>query len=443
LNTPGVVAFGNVAEYHNATELFGDKAAEPWIRNAAAISPLSLFWSGCDSLAIVEEPQPAPVFSRLKKLFPLRNFEMITTGGHPEKLSEAILCDSILFKRLAASFRRGAFFEPWGGTSKLEKLLVAFEEEKALPQNFNPLASGQSWRRSYLGAKSGFRDFSTNRGFPLPEGWVFSSLDLAIGAAANCALRGEGVVIKAERGVGGACQLFSPPSSSSDKTTIEGRLEFYSRRVPELRRGAVVVERRIEGGLSLSGQGFCDGKGGFSSHFLARQLHCVLPGGAMVGKGTLRWADKRKLSTLLKETGRAVSRFGYRGVLGVDFVTDSEGEVYMVEFNPRRTTLSHAAPLACGLLGEGWQERRTLLIPAPIEVSCSPEALFDKLEGSLFLREKGEGILVTSFTKTGLITTAIFGCGPERCVELSRALPVKADFCSLALCGVTPGQSFF
>jgi len=346
---------------------------------------------------------PEPIIGHIRALFPSRKFEMVTISAPQEEISEAIIRDSQLFNRLAESFRRGASFDFWGFTPKVESLLMRLNEVGALPKNVRLPSVGQRWRCSYLGSKSGFRDFSLQRELPLPDGWVLSSLELALDATANFSLGGERVVIKADRGVGGACQLFSPPPSPEMKI-FKGRLDFLSRRVPELGGGTVIVEQEIEGGRSLSGQGFCDGSGYFSTHFTALHLHCQVPGGALIGKDVIECEVEKKLLILLKKVGRAVSLFGYRGVLGVDFITDDKGELFLLEFNPRRTSLSHAMPLLEGLLGKGWRNSATILIAGPVGFSCTLSEPLGGVEGSLFERGSGEGIVLTSFTKSGLVT---------------------------------------
>jgi hypothetical protein len=384
--------------YRPQTEGLDERTKAKWSSECAALAPLALFWGSLEGTVFLpEEPEDA-YLSYLGKNLGLGGLKVVVPKPGGPGLSRSILNDPFACEILLKEAGKGAPLRPWGESEGYRELLG--ELAKAAGRK-NPEIPGDLWKARYLGSKSGFRHFFSQRGAPLPEGRVAGSLRLAAGLAGEFLERGEGVVLKADRGVGGKCQLIVRPSGN------KRGLGTLSRWIPELGAGAVVVEKFIEpegSPASVSCQGEADGSGGFVLHYLAAHLESSLSGeGALIGRGAF---ESPALEARTKElglfAGKCVSAFGYAGVCGFDMAVDREGLPRLLEMNPRRTTTTHGAALGKLLLGPGGEKGCCVAVAMDIACKESFREVEKILDGLLFPRGGNrEGVVITAPPRGG------------------------------------------
>lgn len=176
----------------------------------------------------------------------------------------------------------------------------------------------------------------------MPEGFIAENLSQAAQLAEECLGLWGGCLVKADRSAAG-WGIVAFDGAHPPRFPISRHLAHAARGMPELRRFPLVVERMVrrEGRVvSISAQGSADGRGGSIFHFCA--LHLDGSGAARVGKGILGREVEAGLRSRFTALADLLSSLGYRGILGVDFALDGEGEPAILEVNPRRTTLTAA-----------------------------------------------------------------------------------------------------
>ncbi|TAL18734.1 hypothetical protein EPN96_00510 [bacterium] len=392
-------AFSNIEEFYRPQMSgFDERTSAKWSFECSALSPLALFWGFADGTVFLPEEADEAFLSYIKERLGLGALRVIVPRPGSHGLSRSILNDSAAFEALLRLAGEGAALLPWGESEGYRELLGELAKETWRDGLNN---HGELWKVRYLGSKSGFRHFFSQRGARLPEGRIAGNVRLAAGLAGEFLDRGEGVVLKADWGVGGKCQLIVP--SSGKKRSLAP----LSRCIPELKAGAVIVERFIESAghpASVSCQGEADGRGGFSIHYLSAHLEKSLSGeGALIGKGAFESpaleGQARKLGFF---AGKCVSAFGYAGVCGFDMAVDGEGVPWLLEMNPRRTTTTHGAALGELLLGDGWE--KTHCVAVAMDAVCGDTfAEVKKALAELLFPAGGnrEGVVITAPPKGG------------------------------------------
>jgi hypothetical protein len=111
--------------------------------------------------------------------------------------------------------------------------------------------------------------------------------------------------------------------------------------------------------------------------------------------------------------GRVVASFGYRGPLNIDFLyRESDGTIFPIEINPRRTVTGSLADICIQLFGQGWDKtvsavarRRVPVHPSITKYSDLRDSLLRK---GLFGRET-KGLVVLPYMVSSLAPSSIIG----------------------------------
>jgi hypothetical protein len=361
----------NIEEYYRPVmaHLSGLPLRE-WRSPSQVACDLGFFWGGDSKLVITPHRVPTGFPDAVRRVLHRSDIQVVTPASTGALLCKEILQDEALMDALVAAGRQRTPLHviAWGETPELHDLLTDLRTRGAC-LTAEVGSRERLWVSRYFGSKSGLRDLCS--GSPelaavanMPDGFTCADVGMACQVALGFARHRPGVAIKADQGAGGNGVLLCPSewllSDGGDR-----RLALHARFAPVLSAGPIVVEEYIErtpdrfGSPSI--QMLVGGTDQAAVLCTAAQRTTATGayGGAVVGKGVIPSWLGEKLHRLGEALGRSVSRLGYQGVFGVDTVVDSDGKLYCLEVNARRTFVSHVAEIGVAIFGPRWQEKAT------------------------------------------------------------------------------------
>ena len=407
------VVIANISEFYQPVFChFPEGEIAAWIEPSRAESDMALFWCGDNKLVITSDPLDPQFVSDVRHWLNYRNVHLASPAKTSPSLCTDIVEDGDLFALLVNTLRNSANPQivTWGATGQFYVLVERLRQkgvqfttpEVPEPQNY--------WTVIYLDSKSGFRDFHTSlsRQEPsvrLPRGFICADIEVAVRVAESLAEEDLGLVIKADNSVGGYGVLLYPPGR--EKEAIGMNIRMNARLFPILSAGPVVVEEFIQGakgadGASPSIQALVVKPGNARVRCLANQM--LGSGGkyvgAILGPDVLSAALRVRLNEIGQAIGNAISALGYRGVFNVDTVLGADGQVYCVELNARRTSVTYALDIAEHLFGPNCLESMTFIthdrFASPNLARYSYSNVRSLLSTLLFpMNGEPEGVLIT------------------------------------------------
>lgn len=342
---PSTLSIPNLADSYaqRVTHNLGGRPRSQWLAGCGRSSTLGLLWGPSDRAVLCPSQWDPSIAEDLGEALGLR----LSAHRIPEDLTLPGAELEVIAERLRA-FDSGSGFRvlAWSATSRLHALVAALVERGVLISAAERSALPR-WTDEYLDSKVGLRQFAQRPGlskvFRLPAGVVCTHLEQAFESATSLLRAGHArVVLKADRGAGGLGQFVADAGLLGWNSKKRSAL---ARVVPLLATSPIVVEAWIEHGAANPTPSVMFEIGeqgveyvGTAATFMA---HGTTHAGAVVGDGAL----PEQLERFLGESGRALAEhaqaLGHRGPLSLDTVVDREGQVYLLEINPRRTMVSH------------------------------------------------------------------------------------------------------
>lgn len=281
-------------------------------------------------------------------------------------LSEAILADPILLKKLAAAIRRArglAVISPYAYTQPLSRLITCLRQRDLVFSVDQEPTDRAPWLAHYLGSKVGFRvetlKLAVGDRFPKPEFFICDGKAQVASAAAWFFRRSKAFVVKASYGEGGWGVLLRTRRRRESFVVFQKSLNAVLEQDSIWNRGPFVVEEFIGRGpqytSSPSVELFVDREGKCRVTHVSTQIldddgaFC----GVLIGKGAVSARTRLATSRAAKAVGERYAALGYRGIFDVDFVA-SRHQHYAVETNARRTGGTHVFDFATFVFGKHW-----------------------------------------------------------------------------------------
>lgn len=358
------VILSNVMEsYRPFVRQLDPQSRRGWEAACARTSSLALLWSGDRKLVVTPHAMDPDFVGDVLRVTGFRDVSCVAPAAGEGDLCAAVARDPSALEIIRGRLCAGATLRAWEWTPEsrgLRDLLGAGGEAFACE-----VPPGTSrWAAAYLDSKSGFRDAtvrdpSCRQAFDSPFGWICSDLDTAALAAASWADRGLGAVVKADGGAGGIGTVVVPPGPA--RRRMPAVLGVAARACPPLSRGPLVVEEFVgRGGRSPrpvsvfatavpSGATVLHGQAAFAVTAGGRYL------GAVVGRGSMDDRVRDRLHAIAEAAGRLANRLGYLGPFGVDALVEDGGRVRTIEFNARRTLVTHLHDVGAVFGGAEWQ----------------------------------------------------------------------------------------
>lgn len=370
------IVIPNISEFYRP--LYRDanqRQREAWTEPSRAESDMALFWRDDDKLVIMPHRVPQEFLDDVRRALHYRNVQVVSPANSGDSICEDILADTALFTLLVETLRCSPAPQiiTWGATEQLYILADALRREGVAFDMPEVPARDNFWAVRYLGSKSGFRDFcirlsQTEADVRIPPGFICSDVEMASEVAEWFVLRGKGFVVKPNESVSGYGTLMYGPEKARQLRDLKALIHMQARLTPVLSVGPVVVEEYIESQVhaairSPSIQVVVDQAGHARVRCLACQL--VRPDGkylgAVITPNLLPAVTTMRLRRIGMTVGQAVSTLGYRGVFNIDTVVGVDEQVYCVELNARRTSVTYTLDIAEHLVGVDFSQSMSLV----------------------------------------------------------------------------------
>lgn len=391
-----VVVVPNVFEY--ASRWF--RAVIPDIvqsrieRYADGYAELGLFWSEMPKVLVTPRTIQREFVSYVCQLLGYGHVEVVVPRRGAGGVSERLLNDEEALLELTACCEGHDIVEmrSWGATLNQYRVRERLESKIENVDCLDLPHPKDHWCVDYLDSKSTFRVICgglshTAMALSPPEGYLCSSLATARNISERLFWDSRRLcLLKRDRGVGGLGNITlrarsvdgSFEAAWEEAVEALGNSPFFSAEetwvVEEIVRESPNDEwdGRIPRSIFMSGEVGRNGR------------HRIVGGGvdyrdASGGYAGAELGYQTRLSTVADSLlegmdilGQLLSRIGYRGHWGVNFVIDRIGRPRAVELNPRRCGESHAYSIAETLYGPDWMGECYVLSRLPWPVSTAP-----------------------------------------------------------------------
>lgn len=258
-----------------------------------------------------------------------------------------LLADGESLARLRSCLdrRRHVRLLSWGATPALYSLIALVRSWGHEVEPDVPLESGY-WTSQYLDSKMSCSDLAGQLpGVRTPRTWTVTSWPELRGVLDVLRSARRKAVVKSIHGVGGeGCVVVSGGAGSRERFWRAARYSPFFRTfpivvqeyIPAQHAGSVAVDMLIQSNgiqqtvISMAGAG--------GSQLLTLGQPPLLPDPRIEGR----------MREIGSQVGLAANSWGFRGWLGVDFITARDGQLYLIEINARRTGGMHAIGLLSG-----------------------------------------------------------------------------------------------
>ncbi len=457
------LVISNVVDaYRENIALIQDPAMkEHEIWDSFYVEERALLWAGDSKLVITSLPVPAAHVDYLRRVMGYSYLENLSPRQPSDSLCEDMLRERDLFDAVVARLR-----------GKGEVRLITFVAQRQVLAVADALrAAGvrvslaecprpeNMWTQAYLDSKAGFRRFYTEvqsriPGLRIPDGAVARNTAEAASLADRFLRRGRSVICKPNNSQGGVGFLKVRPGEIAG-TAVQRQREIQRRldADPAMASDVIVVEELVDMDTSVGGgtpsiemRVPAEPERDVEFMYLCGQM--LTPSGYFFGADmhadVVDPARQQAIEAAGVAVAREIRRLGYVGIFDMDLVAATDGQMYAVEVNTRRTGCTHAHEAAEAILGPRYWERGAVICNNVLTHEGEPfsyEELAHLLGGLLFPMEgRKEGILLSIVSSLPSRRVGYVALGPsigrvrELCGLLQGRLaaagrPPLADFC--------------
>jgi len=218
--------------------------------------------------------------------------------------------------------------------------------------------------------------------------------------------RGESCVVKADQGAGGeGLSVFKP---DAEVKTLQDILEVLDAN-PYLDNDLLVAEQFITADVSVGGGSpspdlYVPPPGAGEVELACLSAQTLAENGEFIGVEIHSDVLPEKLTLALRQDSLIIAQvmreMGYVGPFDIDFVIGQDGQVYMVEFNMRRTGGSHAHDAASHLFGRDYTKRAVVLTANKPVAEAGPisfDTLYESLRDLIYpMGRRDAGLILTN-----------------------------------------------
>lgn len=297
------------------------------------------------------------------------------------------------------------------------------------------------WTVNFYGSKSGIRQLAQKStavepDFKMAEGLICMNLSDAAKIAANMYTKGDGVVIKTNKGHSGAGVLIFRPGDLPDEyDPCEQAIYATLKKDSYWDLFPIIIESYISAALTVGGGNpnveFKILKSG-KVEFLYYCGMRVSSLGVFAGVEIHNDVISDKIAAQIVDTGFYIGEqyaaAGYRGYYDVDFVAGKNGTMYVTESNVRRTGGTYVYHTAVKLFGRDFMYETYTLSHNNYPLTKTTLRTFheikERLAPILFDRKIREGLILASenILRQNQITYIIFGKTKKRALEIEEAM---------------------
>ena len=437
-----LIVANTVDAYRESVALIQDPVLrEHEIRDSYYIQDRALLWRGGRKVVVTSLPVEPAHLRYLQEAMGYARLENLSPREPTDSLCADVLREGDLRAAIVARLRGSVEVRliPFVAQPQVYAVAEALRQEGIAVTTPECPPADLLWVRDYLDSKAGFRRFFASiqpriEGLRLPEGGVAQDPAGAARLAARFLDQGRACLCKPNNSQGGVGFLILQPGDLEGdvralRQAVRARLEADS----QMRSGAIVVEELIAMDRSVGGGSpsleMCvpsDPARDVEFTYLCGQI--LTPSGYFYGVEMYDGVVSPALQHTLKAAGLAVARevrrLGYVGIFDLDLVAGTDGELYAVEINTRRTGGTHAHEAAEALLGPRYWERAAVICNNELAYAGPPLAyagLQELLRGLLFpVGGQKEGIVPTIVTSLPANRFGYLALGPN--IRRTRSL---------------------
>ena len=403
---------------HNYLETFREFLArthdETVVEARSLNGDQALFWHGDNKLVI--SSAPIENTDGLIDKWGYKNVQTLSPKNPTQQLSWDVMIDGEMIKVILrfAGKDKAIQMIPYATTGEFLELVAFLRDEHGLKvEQIESPTPGSLWTRDLLDSKIGFRSMVSQWGIDnakLPFGFICKDIEQVINAVQWFAGKGQGCVVKADKGGSGVGNLFI---KAGEQHKLSELLEMLSDNeflrddlfvVEELIKSDGVVSPSLEFVVPAVGEGAPKMTYLCNQHFEAS--------GQFAGVYISKEIEDKDWYAGFYEAGMQIAakvqELGYVGIFDLDAIVDDSGELYLVEINARRTGATFVDDFMRYYLGDDYLEKVSVYSQNKLKVGnemdlAGVEAVIGDL---IYLPEDGNfGVVVmlTSALRLGYI----------------------------------------
>ena|GEM_PF-508324 len=389
------------------------EAREHQMRFDQNLGERGLFWAGDNKLVVTSQPVPKEFLRHVQTAMGYRHLEVRWPSEPTLCLSRDVWEDPALFRDLVTYCgHEPVNLIPYTTTAEFLELAERLRQAGAHIQLPESVDRRRLWLRDYLDTKAGFRALGQSLARELKvlrvaPGFVCRDRMQAAQVAAWFLERGESCVVKADQGAGGeGLSVFKP--ESAEVKTLQDILEVLDAN-PYLDNDLLVAEKFIAADVSVGGGSpspdlYVPPPGAGEVEFSCLSAQTLAENGEFIGVEIHPNVLPAPLTLSLRQDSLTIAQvmreMGYVGPFDIDFVMGQDGEVYMVEFNMRRTGGSHGHDAAVHLFGRDYTQRAAVLTANKPVAEAGPisfDTLYESLHDLIYpMGHRHAGLILTN-----------------------------------------------
>ena len=355
-----------------------------WRKIGAGYSEVSILWPGKNKLILAPKPIDNAVIAYSKMRFGYE-INYVSPQRFTSETAEDFLRDTEAMEAIERFAKKygNIHFVSWGATPGAYQLLKKIN-------TFNPACIADmpdelnACTVSKYDSKIGFKNLCNKLKLRVPVGYLCDSMKEAIDVMRTLHYNQKSFLLKADRGAAGfgnikiGSALLSQPFND-----VEEYITKNIKDLPYFESGPMLVEEFVEV-PSYIRHGDSDIRSGFvSAEILANGSTQIIAGGvdihgesgyyegARLGKGIFQEQFLRKLEDIMYRLGNEIAHNGYRGHWGINYMLNKDGEITLIEMNPRRCGESHIHHIAREIAGDSWMQSVYILNRLPISIKIN------------------------------------------------------------------------
>ena len=386
------IIFPNVHEYmrRGMDNDFSISLLSEWRDIAAGYGEVAMFWGGENKTILAPRGIDKVFVDYIKDLLGYNTIDVLTTKNYTSETSKDFYKDNNIIGKIRDISENyvALNFIPWGATEGAY-LLINRLKESVDNLEINEIPNYEHyWTSLYFDSKIGFREVclelsKESKEIRIPDGVVCDGIKEVMIFLQRYYTKRIPCVIKANMGAGGFGNIFMYQEMMNwSFDDIKKHIYSAIGELPYFHKGIVIIEELIEVGSNEEGQssqyfmsGYISGDGknqmvGGGQDIRDRNNYYS---GVYMGKGVINDPTFKKLSNIMNIVGERLSKEGYIGHWGVNFMLDKKGTIYMIELNPRRCGESHIHGIANKLYGLNWMKEVCVLSRFPLNVQVKKD----------------------------------------------------------------------
>ncbi len=439
------IYFSNILEgcYSSYKGLKSKEEKDFWTRYDSYDSNRAVLYGDDNKTIVTAYAIYKPHFEDIKKLMGWKEVYNVSPQKPTYSISEDCIKDTFLRNTLVGIIKNnpGVALIPYRLTPQFQKLIHYLKTQDLSFKTPETIAEEKQFILNYFNTKRGFRHLWHLSGaenaphIQIPQGFITQNKKEAIDGAWWFKQRDESFVIKYNSGTQGiGVQLIDRKTLPSEKRIFEKHMrnllkdKMWSEPI-------IIIEKAIpsndkEESVSPSLEVYIDPNGTVSPSYVSDQ---IMANDKRTFRGIYIYPElmtdpfiKKAFESGVK-FGKALAKYGYRGVFDIDLMRSKHNELFAVEANLRRTGGTHLHELCLALLGKEYGHNYHTLIE-DIILNNNHKLTYGKCRSlfvnDLYTNKKQSGIIFANpdMLKVNILVVILIAKTKKQIVNLRKKI---------------------